>query len=211
MKLQGKTINFLGDSITEGHGTSDSSKRFTALIEKRCGLKKANNYGIGGTRFAKQFKPSENPLFDKDFCGRVWEMEKNADIVVVFGGTNDYGHGDAPFGSFSDRTKDTFCGACHQLMRDLVRIYTGKPIVIITPLHRLYEEREDGENLENYVDIIKKTAKYYSLPVLDFFAESGIQPCVDEVREKLCPDGLHPNDEGHEIMAEKIISFLERI
>lgn len=53
------------------------------------------------------------------FCGRLDEMDKNADAVVVFGGTNDYGHGDAPFGLFTDRTDETFYGACHTLMSEL--------------------------------------------------------------------------------------------
>ena len=30
-------------------------------------------------------------------------------------------------------------------------------------------------------------------------------------REKLTPDGLHPNDKGHELVAAEIISFLEQV
>ena len=37
MNLQGKKINFLGDSITEGHGTSGESCFFTTLIAKETG------------------------------------------------------------------------------------------------------------------------------------------------------------------------------
>ncbi len=33
MKLKGMTINFLGDSITEGVGTSENSKRYFELIK----------------------------------------------------------------------------------------------------------------------------------------------------------------------------------
>lgn len=210
MELQGKIINFLGDSITEGHGTSGEEKRFSNLIKERCGLLKANNYGISGTRIAKQKNPSENPRHDLYFCGRLDEMDKNADAVVVFGGTNDYGHGDAPFGLFTDRSDETFYGACHTLMSELASTYVGKPIVIVTPLHRT-EETRNAKVLENYVNAIKDVACYYSLPVLDLYANSGIQPSVPAIREKLCPDGLHPNDAGHEILAEKIVNFLKTI
>ncbi len=38
-------------------------------------------------------------------------MDNDADIIIVFGGTNDFGNGDAPFGEMSDRTPYTFYGA----------------------------------------------------------------------------------------------------
>lgn len=218
MTLEGKVINFLGDSITEGCGTSSEEKRFTNLIERDYKLKKANNYGICGTRIAKQQVPSI-PLFDQDFCGRFAQMDKDADAVVVFGGTNDYGHGDAPLGEMSDRTSDTFYGACHVLMSGLLNMYTGKPIVIVTPLHRLNENSPlgegektiPGEPLKTYRKIIVEVAEYYALPILDLYATSGLQPENDACREMLIPDGLHPNDEGHSILARKIGNFLLQI
>ena len=200
MELQGKIINFLGDSITEGCGTTGIEKRFTEIIRKNYNLCKANNYGIGGTRFAKKRVPSENPKWDE-----------NADIIVVFGGTNDFGHGDAPIGVFEDKTKDTFYGACRVLMESLLNKYPGKPIIFLTPLHREDEEKPNGEKLAQYVDIIKETARYYALPVCDLYAESGIQPRLPVIKEKFCPDGLHPNDAGHLILAQKIAGYLMKI
>ena len=127
MELQGKIINFLGDSITEGCGTTGIEKRFTEIIQKNHNLCKANNYGIGGTRFARKRVPSENPKWDEDFCSRVEGMDENADIIVVFGGTNDFGHGDAPIGAFEDKTNDTFYGACRVLMESLLNKYPENP------------------------------------------------------------------------------------
>ena len=37
MNLQGKKINFLGDSITEGYGVSCESARYTNLIAEKYG------------------------------------------------------------------------------------------------------------------------------------------------------------------------------
>ena len=61
MNLKGSKINFLGDSITEGHGTSATEKRFTDLVAQRYGAE-CRNYGIGGTRIALQHTPSAEPL-----------------------------------------------------------------------------------------------------------------------------------------------------
>ena len=215
MLLEGKVVNFLGDSITQGVGVSAPEFVYPNLIKEKHNLAKANNYGISGTRFAKQTKPSDEPSFDLDFCSRVAGMDPDADAVVVFGGTNDFGHGDAPLGSPEDRTYDTFWGACHQLMRSLTEKYPGKPVVICTPLHRITEHIPTGDNkpapvavLDEYIEIIRTVARYYSLPVLDLNAVSGIQPRVPAIQEALCPDGLHPNDAGHVRLAECIGNFL---
>ena len=103
MELRGKKAVFLGDSITEGVGVSDISKGYVNLVKEGLGLAEAYNRGISGTRFAHQSAHSEEASFDKDFISRVEELPTDVDLVVVFGGTNDYGHGDAPFGDFSDR------------------------------------------------------------------------------------------------------------
>lgn len=173
-------------------------------------MEKAYNRGISGTRFAHQTAPSESESFDRDFISRVEEMPTDVDLVMVFGGTNDYGHGDGPFGEFTDRTGNTFCGACHVLFESLVNKYYDKKIVVITPLHRQFEE-ENGKSLSDYVAMIRKVAEFYSLPVLDFYAMSGIQPQLEVIREAYCPDGLHPNDAGNKVMAEKIINFVKNL
>lgn len=218
MELKNVKANFLGDSITEGHGTTDfATKPFHQLIAKKYGMAAARNYGIGGTRFAKQLKPSANERWDLDFCSRFSEMDDDASLIVVFGGTNDFGHGDAPIGTKADRTPDTFYGACHYLMSGLINKYPDARIVFMTPLHRISEDNTVKENglgghkLVDYVDVIKEVAGYYSLPVLDLWSVSGLQPRVDVIKQKYVPDGLHPNDAGHERMADVIGAFLKSL
>lgn len=219
MKLEGLKINFLGDSITEGLGVSSPDAIYHAVLKREAGLKEARNYGISATRFALQKGTPELPKNDsediKSFSERFDQMDDDADVVIVFGGTNDFGHGDAPLGSFEDRTPDTFYGACHYLFSGLIKKYLGKPIIIMTPLHRTYELNMCGEKkvkefgtLKMYVSIIKEVAEYYSLPVLDLFATSGLQPEIEEIKSKYMPDGLHPNDEGHILIANKLKMFL---
>ena len=217
MELKNKKINFLGDSITEGVGSSDPSKCYVSLIAEKTGAV-CRNYGIGGTRIARQATPTD-PRWDMDFCSRVEGMDIDADIVCVFGGTNDFGHGDAPIGDFSDRTTDTFYGALHTLFESLITKYPNAAIVVFTPMHRCNEDDPKGDGikvvptlpLKGYVDIIRRVSEYYSLPVLDLYANSGLQPKVPVIKEKFMPDGLHPNDAGYEILANKIISFLKTL
>lgn len=217
MKLNGLEINFLGDSITEGCGTSGPEKTFVHILAETCKLSAARNYGIGGTRIARQHTPSDNPRIDLNFCQRALEMDPNADVVVVFGGTNDFGHGDAPFGVFEDRSADSFCGACHVLFQSLLQRYPAAKIAVITPLHRTNEANPRGDGsrttftppLAEYVEAIRKTAQHYALPVLDLYGRNVLDPNDPAVLAQYVPDGLHPNDAGHIILAGELRKFLE--
>lgn len=215
MELKGKSIVFLGDSITEGVGASCTDNRYTDVLVRMGEFGKSFNYGISGTRVARQRKVEPNNLVDvNSFCERYTQMEDDADIVMVFGGTNDFGHGDAPFGSFTDRTMDTYCGALHYLMKGLIEKYPAAQIVFATPLHR---ENENVPNVSNhlplkaYVDQMKETAEYYSIPVLDLYAAAGICPDIKAQKELYAPDGLHPNDTGAARVAAKMKVFLENL
>ena len=214
MELKNKVINFLGDSITEGVGASSAETRYVDRVALLAELARANNYGISGTRIARQKNPDPANRFDLDFCMRCTEMDAAADINVVFGGTNDYGHGDAPIGTPEDRTPETFWGACHYLCRTLIETYPDAVTVICTPLHRLSETvpaANSGLPLDAYADIIRTVAAYYSLPVLDLWKMSGMQPAVETVQKKYMPDGLHPSDAGHNLLAERMVGFLRSL
>lgn len=62
--------------------------------------------------------------------------------------------------------------------------------------------------LIDYVDAILEVAGYYSIPVLDLYRISGIQPAVPVLRAKYAPDGLHPNENGHMLIYRKLRNFL---
>ena len=51
-------FNFLGDSITEYYCALVPENAYHQVIMGKYGLAKANNYGVGGTRLARQNKPS---------------------------------------------------------------------------------------------------------------------------------------------------------
>lgn len=210
MELFGKKINFLGDSITEGCCATTPELGYVEVMKQLYGLQKVRNYGIGGTRIARQTKPSEEAKFDLDFCMRYKEMDPDTDIVVVFGGTNDHGHGDAPIGIISDRTPDTFYGACHVLFSGLLDMFPEAQIVILTPLRRTGDcdpKMPGGTILSDYANAIRETAAFYQLPILDLFCNSNINTRLSE----LTTDGLHPNDKGHGILAREIGSFLQSL
>ena len=212
MDISNKKVHFLGDSITEGAGSSNSqTKAYVGLFQKAYPSATITNYGIGGTRIARQINPSATPRHDLDFNMRALEMEDDADLVVVFGGTNDFGHGDAPFGEWGDKDESTFCGAVYALYEKLLCKYPLGRVLVLTPLHRDSEATANmhGKVLKDYVDVIRKTAELFSFPVLDLYAVSGINPRMGKVKETLLPDGLHPNDRGYQRLFEIIDAYIK--
>ena len=219
MELKGKKINFLGDSITEGHGTSDwGTKPFHQLLRARCELAEARNYGQGGTKIARLPVITDHP-FDQDFNLRAVNMNHDADAVVVFGGTNDFGHGTIPLGDMESRDIHTFYGGLHTLCTFLINTYKDKPIIFMTPLHRLNEVldhnnrmKEGNKNarpLVDFVRAVREVCEFYGIPVLDLYRDCAMYGQNWAWCEKYMPDGLHPSDAGHELIANKLQKFLE--
>ena len=224
MELKGKIIDFLGDSITEGVGVSDIENcRYDNIIHRSFELAAHYNYGIGGTRLAHQSVPSETPRYDLCFCGRAYLLEKSADLIVVYGGVNDYIHGDAYFGSMEDKTPSTFCGAVYFLMNFLKNNYPDAKIVFMTPAHMYFREvsdslvcprpmkKPDAKPLQAYVDVIKERGREFDIPVLDLFDKLPIDPNNPSDREKYTVDGLHFNNDGQKILAKTLGDFLEAL
>ncbi len=210
-------INFLGDSITEGCAASCEETNYVSLVGKILDAK-VNNYGIGGTRIARQTNPSQEVIYDRDFNSRVKTMSATADMVVVFGGTNDFGHGDAPFGKLSDTTEDTFCGACYALFAKIKERFADKPVLVVLPLHRFEERVENicrkisGPTLclEEYREALRRQAESFGFFVLDFWEDASLNPNTKEGVNNFW-DGLHPNDAGHAILGKCVAMKIKNI
>lgn len=197
----------LGDSITEGTGSSSLETCYVSLLQKKTGFE-VLNYGVGGTRIARQKKRTEPVRFDWDFLQRAEIMEKDADFVFVFGGTNDYGHGDADFGEKDSRDPYTFCGAVNLLADFLSATYGRENLCFILPLRRLFEN-EKGKLLETYVNALRGILAEKGITYLDFYRESPEKPEVSG--SEYFADGLHPNDKGHEWIADRLYNYLKQI
>ena len=209
MKLEHKKFIFLGDSITEGYGTTGEEKIFHQIIKEKHNLSAAHNCGISGTRIAKQIHASIDHKYDLYFSLRVPIMPKDADAIVVFGGTNDFGHGDSEMGDINSTDIYTFYGGLNCLINNLKDNFPKAQLIFLTPLRRVteVEPNQNGKILIDYVNAIIDVTKKYNLPVIDLFRSEIFDPNDTDV----LPDGVHPNDKGHAIMADYIAKELLKI
>lgn len=207
-------IDVLGDSITAGCGASSPDKNFVSLLRKKLGCT-VNNYGVGGTRIARQRSLYYEYGNDHDFVERMTEMDRSADFVFVFGGTNDYAHGDAPVGDIDDNDEYTFYGALNTIVKYVRENIKNAKLCFILPMHRLEENYPFGENgckkggcepLVNYVNAVKAVCARHDLDHIDLFY--GGFTVTEENKDEYTSDGLHPNDKGHEFIADKVAEYV---
>ncbi len=205
-------INFLGDSITAGACAQKPENMYTYLVCKHFNAEECN-FGVCGTRIAKQKRKTLNPD-DDVFMNRAVKMPRDADFTFVFGGTNDYGHGDAALGKLGDTDSYTFCGAFTELVEYLINRFDKTKLCFILPLPRFNMDSPNGEGgkdaigpLSVYIDAEKEILSRYGVEYLDL-SDSMPEPKSCQP-EELTEDGLHPNIKGHRVIADRLIAYLE--
>ena len=209
-------INFLGDSITEGIG-ADCPENVYSTVCCRLAKAKEGNYGLSGSRIAKQrVNAKNNP--DEEFILRARWMNP-CDFLFVFGGTNDFGHGDAELGQMGDTTRWTFYGALHELIQYLLtkKGLRREQICFIIPTPRQDEDSVYGDGckcwkefpvLEEYRDAIRRECDAFGI---DYFeSKLPAPPKGFEGPSEFFVDGLHPSTKGHIQLGTELYEYLKK-
>ncbi len=212
IKWKGRTAAFLGDSITAGMNTSEG-KGYWDYLGEILGLKESIAYGVAGSCISAT---SDMGTGIAPFCERYKDIKRDADLIVIFGGTNDYGY-NTPLGDENDKTDVSFYGALYEMLTGLKAEHPKAVIVFMTPLHRVEfgglsvdkQKNDAGYTLYHYIDAIKKQCENLEIPVIDTNTVYGMNPADKFVKNNYLTDGLHPNEEGHKILAERIASCFE--
>ena len=207
-------INFLGDSITEGALAGELENRYSTLVAKHFGAEECN-FGVSGTRIARQTNKVGDIDFNEFIC-RAVQMDKTADFTFIFGGTNDYGHGDAKLGSFEDKDPYTFYGAMHELVAYITTNFPKDKFCFLLPIPRFNQDnlygdgskKEAGVDLATYIAAEKEVLEYYGAEYLDL-TDKFYVPTTPQDDGNLYKDGLHPNQKGHKYLADCLIEYLE--
>lgn len=211
--LKDKKWVVIGDSITEVNFRTN--KNYHAYVSDNVGGMTVYNYGQSGTGYYGRSNVDAT-------------VTQDADYLTVFFGTNDWGNSDPNntklLGVFGDTDTTTIAGCVYKCLNQLVTRFYNKRIAVFTPLPRSDNYGSSaaanarGFTLEQLAKVIKQTADHLSIPCLDLYHESSLPVQVAAGNEfyfkaigQSSPDGLHPNDAGHQILARKIQKFLEAV
>ena len=215
-------ITMLGDSITCAVNLDEEDAAeycLPALLKKILGCKEVVNFGIGGSFVSRT---GLEPMVE-----RYQEIEKDSDIIIVFGGINDcMNQKKDDFGSLNvdpDLCKGTFCGDLDELCssiqyeyqiqneNDCKLLYVNPSSSIIAV--ELYEKNPDNKFYQTeYAKAINTIAPKYGFEVIDLYNNNILNSIDFDIDRELVPDGIHMNKEGYRILAEHIASqIIQRI
>lgn len=213
-------VLIIGDSIsTDYYG--EYEKWVTKLIKSGFfNAGKVTNDSIHATGFVARFNDQPN-----DFITRIEAItnKESYDLVIIFGGINDYLH-NIPLGESGGDKTTHFKPAVDYFFEYLTNNFTQAKIVVLSPL-RTFQTTQNTEGVLQtvYADYIKTVAKSYCLPILNLTEESGFYPWVANFRHRwtftewaggdgVTGDGVHPNEEWEEKrLAPMIKAFLKRL
>lgn len=216
-KWCGKKLVAMGDSITYGTGVTVQSSRWWNQLGRLLDCSSFSGMGVSGSCYSV----TSNYGTDHSPISQRWNtIPTDADLVVLFAGTNDYGH-NTPLGSITDTTDVGFYGALYSTLTGIIAANPDVRLVVMTPIHRwgytsglvIYDTDQNGQGLtlKSYVDAIKAMCERIGVACVDCFAMAGIVPSVSVFKEAYVPDGLHPNDAGHTILTGYLRSVFEAL
>lgn len=213
------TVSCFGDSTTWGaNGLPDGGGNAIAWpgkVQKLLGFKTVNNFGKKGSRLTLASDRQDSFIERLDSV-----IAKPADVFIVMGGVNDFQH-DVPLGSLNDGDMHTIYGAVQVIIETILTKYPQSKLIFMTPLKCKFqhptknypaanEPNGQGLVLAQYAAAIREACDFFSVPVIDMFANSGISPLVPSQQQAYMPDGLHYNEAGYERLAKRIAGSLEQ-
>ncbi len=188
----GLTVGFIGGSITQGAAASEDAFCYAARVagwwkEKFPKTKLTYvNAGIGATTSQFGAARAKEDL-----------LAANPDFVVIEFSVNDNDEE-----SFDRR--EFFMETYEGLVRQVYSAACAPAVVIV---HNV--RYHDGSSEE---DMHMQVGRFYELPCISIrrtlysLVKDGLIPVRD-----ITPDDLHPNDEGHRLVAQSITQFLEMV
>lgn len=202
--LAGKTIAFLGDSIT-------GRESWTPYITQRLGGTGVN-CGIGGTCLSG----SESTA--------MWQASRlntvkaaNPDVLTILGGANDLVQNPAigTEANLADKNTGTFIGAYSYIINNLLTWKPSLKIIILatTWAHNNGADYSSTVTYGDFAAACKLVAEYYHLPFVDLYNQSGFNQYTlgDSPFNIYSADHIHPNDAGGRIIASMVAAKIREV
>lgn len=180
------TIGFLGGSITQGSLASKQEYTYAYRVFawwKEAFPKAVFHYVNGGIGGTTSHYGVARAVTDV--------LMYQPDLVVVDFSVNDEAN------SFF---QETYEGVVRKILS-----WSSRPAVLL--LNNVFYDT--GTNAQEYHNAV---GKWYQVPYVSIRDTIYRRMKAGEfTREELTPDGLHPNDKGHELVAGEVIAFLEKV
>jgi lysophospholipase L1-like esterase len=205
-KWSSKKWVVVGDSLTEVN--SAATKRYYDFVSEKTGIN-VYNMGVSGTGYKRSYE--DNAAFYQ----RIANVPLDADVITIFGSGNDNPYYVNDLGTESDTGTTTIGGCINTTIDTLLNLLPLANVALVTPTPWKGKQPDEttGQYLENYSELIVKVAKRRGLPYLDLYHCSGLHPsdaaCRALAYSKDGDNGVHPDENGHKIIAPKFYALLD--
>jgi len=194
----------LGDSITNGvHEGVREEDTFRHLLQEEL----PNTIGYG----TEVINAGVNGDITTTAIDRLEldVLQYKPDYVIIMFGVNDAGYYRPTTNSMADTPRVTavdFKSNLERIIRTVQEIGAKPVLVTPVPMNPSYGHKdypayvENGLNylVDEYADIIRVLSAQTGLPLIDVHQVFSADPNT----EKLVPDGIHPNKDGHRFIAD---------
>ncbi|UXT61728.1 phage tail protein [Staphylococcus aureus] len=205
-----KSIGTIGDSVARG---SHAKTNFTEMLGKKLKAK-TTNLARGGATMATV------PIGKEAVENSIYRQAEKirGDLIILQGTDDDWLHGywaGVPIGTDKTDTK-TFYGAFCSAIEVIRKNNPDSKILVMTatrqcPMDGTKIRRKDtdknklGLTLEDYVNAQVLACSELNVPVFDAYHTDYFKPYNPAFRKSSMPDGLHPNEKGHEVIMYELI------
>lgn len=180
---QGKTISIVGDSISAGGYPNSLGNLTGAAID---------NNAVSGTKLSG----------DGGLVAQLANIDKDADLIIVFGGTNDYWHKGTRIGTSADTTTATFYGALKHILNYLQTNHSTAKYLFVFP----YDQTFSGS--ASSTDFGYGSLDDFRTAFIEFCTTNGLSYLDMGATEFDCAihtgDGVHPNAAGVGVISSAI-------
>lgn len=175
------TLVIIGDSLTEGYGIA-KDQAYPALLEKKlqaAGLK----WKIQNSGVSGSTSASGPKRIQ-------WALKGKPQAVMIALGAND-----GLRGLSVQQLEENLKKSIDLVKKEKIKVFFAG--ILMPPNY-------GKDYAEKFAKVFPKVAKDTNTPLLPFLLEGvAANPKLN------LPDGIHPNEEGHKIMAETVFQFLK--
>lgn len=184
--LNGKTVIFLGSSVTKGFGSFGTS--FVDYLEKKDGIV-AVKEAVSGTTLAD--------IGEKSYISRMKRInpDMQVDAFVCQLSTNDATKG-IELGSVTDGVDvsqfdtKTVAGAIEYIIF-FAKMNWDCPVIFYT------QAKYDSEQYSQMVELLNEIKLKWDITVIDLWNNEDFNAITDEQREEYFVDAIHPTKAGY--------------
>ncbi|MBR6577742.1 MAG: hypothetical protein IKK74_02245 [Clostridia bacterium] len=212
--LKGKTMLFMGDSISYGSGDGVSPFRtgraWAGRIADWTGAI-TTNASVGGAKVSFQ-RGDDNWVYSQ----YVPHQNTKFDIIVMHGGVNDARH-NRPIGALSEgkdeatlkKNQPNYAGGLEWIFYNVSKTNPDAKLFFIAN-HRLDgHSTGHAKDMSAYFDIAKVACEKWGIIFIDLYNNKELNDKLETTTTKYLPDTLHLNAAGYDIITPYIISALE--